>query len=397
MNRTAICLVMLLLAALPDAMFAPVLKTILVDRYGVGEEATFWFMSVNLLGIILVLPVLPWLRRRIAPATLIAIAAICNGILYGVMALPIGLVGTLWVRGFEGAPDLVALAAVLSLVSRGNESPQDDNRSLRFGLAGTTMMLGLFLGLLIGGLASGGGANVIFSIAAGECLLLAVVALAMSGSLPATVRAAPRLDDPVAARRYPVWPSMLFMFTDRGLGAALTVAGALYMQSILDLSPRLVSSLLAMTILLLAICNGPLGFLADRFGALRIRVIAAAGYGLCFMGLALSNVMPMGWLIAMMCLMGLAGAGLFPTALSLGARHGGGATDMGLLQAAGQWGFFAASALGGLVLHLKSGEEPLSPSSWTILFVAYAAVYLVLNVVGVLGICWRRLRPAPQR
>ena len=81
MNRTAICLVMLLLAALPDAMFAPVLKTILVDRYGVGEESTFWFMSANLLGIILVLPVLPWLRRRIAPATLIAIAAICNGIL----------------------------------------------------------------------------------------------------------------------------------------------------------------------------------------------------------------------------------------------------------------------------------------------------------------------------
>ena len=396
MNRMAICLVLLLLAVLPDAMFAPVLKSILVDRYEVGEASAFWFMSVNLLGIILVLPALPWLRRRMAPAILIAIAAICNGILYAVMALPIGLVGTLCVRGLEGAPDLVALAAVLSLVSRGSEVRGDDNRGLRFGLAGTTMMMALVLGLLIGGLSSGSGPGVIFGIAAGECLLLAIVSITLSGFLPAT-HASPLPVDQDTASRYPVWPAMLFMFTDRGLGGALSIAGALYMQSILDLSPRLTSSLLAMTILLLAICNGPLGFLADRFGALRIRVIAAAGYGICFMGLALSDVMPMGWLIVMLCLMGLAGAGLIPTALSLGARHGGGTTDMGLLQAAGQWGFFAASALGGLVLHLKSGEEPLSASSWAILFVTYAAIYLVLNLVGVLGIGWRRIRPSPQR
>jgi len=392
----AICLVMLLLAAMPDAMFAPVLKTILVDRYGVGEASAFWFMSVNLLGIILVLPALPWLRRRMSPALLIAVAAICNGILYGVMALPIGLVGTLCVRGLEGAPDLVSLAAVLSLVSRGSEVRGDVNRGLRFGLAGTTMMVALVLGLLIGGLSSQGGPVAVFGIAAGECLLLAIVAITMSGFLPA-IHASPLPVDLDTARRYPVWPAMLFMFADRGLGGALSVAGALYMQSILDLSPRLTTSLLAMTILLLAICNGPLGFLADRFGSLRIRVIAAAGYGCCFMGIALSDVMPLGWLIAMLSLMGLAGAGLIPTALSLGARHGGGTTDMGLLQAAGQWGFFAASALGGLVLHLNPGEEPLSASSWAILIVTYAAIYLALNVVGVLGIGWRRFRPAAQR
>ncbi|MDG1898354.1 MAG: hypothetical protein P8I74_00660, partial [Phycisphaerales bacterium] len=155
MNRTVVCLVMLLLAALPDAMFAPALNTILVDRYGVPIENGFWFMSVNLAGMLLVLPLLPWLRRTMAPAMLIALAGITNGVLYGLMALPIGLPATLVLRGLEGAPDLVSLAVVLSLLGQAGQSRTGSG--LRFGLAGTTMMFALFVGLIIGGFSSGSG------------------------------------------------------------------------------------------------------------------------------------------------------------------------------------------------------------------------------------------------
>ena len=41
---------LLLLSALPDAMVAPVLRQLLVDRYGVSDGAAHMFMSVNLLG-----------------------------------------------------------------------------------------------------------------------------------------------------------------------------------------------------------------------------------------------------------------------------------------------------------------------------------------------------------
>ena len=61
---------------------------------------------------------------------------------------------------------------------------------------------------------------------------------------------------------------------------------------------------------------------------------------------------------------------------------------MGLLQASGQWGYFAAMALGGLVVGSQTGEaaESMSAASWSMLLVVYALVYLALNLVAVLGV-----------
>lgn len=398
MNRTAVCLVMLLLAALPDAMFAPALNTILVDRYEVAIEHGFWFMSINLVGMLLVLPLLPRLRRAVSPAMLIAVAGLANGVLYGLMSLPIGLPATLVLRALEGAPDLVSLAVVLTLL--GGSGQSDSGSGLRFGLAGTTMMLALFVGLIVGGFASGGGEDAaaplrVFMIATVECVLLAVVAFAARHRLPGSGDVLKASERVKRDRKYPVWPAMVFMFSDRGLAGVLSVAGALYMETQLELSPRLTSSLLAMTVLLLAICNGPLGFLADNFGLLRIRAMAVAGYGLCFMGIALSTIMPMGWLVAMMGVMGLAGAGLIPTAFTLGSRHGSGATDMGLLQTAGQWGYFAAIAICGWLVSGKENVEAMEGSTWNLIFVLFGLAYLVLNAIAMLGIVWRRIaRPS---
>ncbi len=384
-------LLLLLLAALPDAMFAPVLKTILVDRYDVGLEQAFWFMSVNLLGILLVVPLLPWLRRVVRPVSLIVLAALVNGLIYAVMALPLGLVPTLCLRALEGAPDLVVLAGVLAMIGRDDDAMAPGHRGLRFGLAGTTLMMALVLGLLIGGLLSRHGAGIVFGVAAAECMLLAVLAFAIRPLLPVPPPAerATRISrgDP----RYPIWPAMLMGFADRGLGGALTRAGALYMVTTLGYTERLSSSLLAMTLFLLAICSGPMGFMADRFGVLRVRVAAAAVYGLCFMGLSLSATLPMGWVVAMLCLMGVAGGGLVPTSYAIGFRHGSGSVDMGLLQASGQWGYFAAMALGGLVVGSQTGEateaaESMSAAAWSMLLVVYALVYLAINIVAVLGV-----------
>ena len=43
-------LLLILLSALPDAMLVPVLRDLLVERYGASAEAAQAFLAVNLLG-----------------------------------------------------------------------------------------------------------------------------------------------------------------------------------------------------------------------------------------------------------------------------------------------------------------------------------------------------------
>ena len=57
-------LLLILLSALPDAMLVPVLRDLLVERYGASAEAAQAFLAVNLLGAGLAVPLVRWLRRR---------------------------------------------------------------------------------------------------------------------------------------------------------------------------------------------------------------------------------------------------------------------------------------------------------------------------------------------
>ncbi|MBM44070.1 MAG: hypothetical protein CMJ36_03525 [Phycisphaerae bacterium] len=388
---------MLLLATMPDAMFPPVLKALFVDHYEVGLEAAFWFMTVNMIGVLGVLPLLPWMRRRMSPGILIATAALLNGACYWLMSMPLGLGWTLAVRAFEGAPDMVVLAGILSVVSR---SGRVEQRGFRFGLAGTVMMLGLVIGLVSGGLYGETFPSGVFLIGAFECGVLAVVACLLLGKLP------PRgahVDHPDEGRRlrrrYPVWPAMLMSFCDRGLGGALTVAGAIYLTYSLNMSTAMAGLLPSITLLMMAVFNGPVGWIADRVGLLRVRIVAFSLYGLAFLGLSAGEGLGASWLTLMFVIMGLGGAGLIPTTFALGARSGGGATDMGLLQGSGQFGYVSAIVLSGIWVTGFPGGEPqdipgVVEIQWVSLFVGLSMVYLLLNVLAVLGILipgWKKV------
>ena len=54
-------LLLILLSALPDAMLVPVLRDLLVERYGASAEAAQAFLAVNLLGAGLAVPLVRWL------------------------------------------------------------------------------------------------------------------------------------------------------------------------------------------------------------------------------------------------------------------------------------------------------------------------------------------------
>ena len=127
---------------------------------------------------------------------------------------------------------------------------------------------------------------------------------------------------------------MMMLFADRGIAGALTVGGAVFLTYQLGLSTSVAGMLPAIPLLLMAVFNGPVGWLADRLGLVRIRVVACIVYGVSFVALAAGNDFGFWWLYVMFAVMGLAGAGLIPTSFALGARAGGGTADMGLLQTA---------------------------------------------------------------
>ncbi len=72
---------------------------------------------------------------------------------------------------------------------------------------------------------------------------------------------------------------------------------------------------------------------------------------------------------------------------------------MGLLQTAGQLGYFAAIVISGIVLTGRPGESGLDDVIdervvWTLLFVGFGVLYLLLNGIAIVGLLWRRRRPA---
>ena len=66
--------ILVLLSAMPDTMAAPVVKEILVDRYGASAQDAQVFNAINLLGALVAMPLLAWSRQRISPERLVAIA-----------------------------------------------------------------------------------------------------------------------------------------------------------------------------------------------------------------------------------------------------------------------------------------------------------------------------------
>lgn len=125
---------MLFLCALPDAMVVPVLRQLMVERYGVTIGAAHAFMWVNLVGAMVCVRFLKGRQHRLGDRGLLVAAAFLNGGLLAAMALPIGFGPTLALRALEGAADLIVYAILFNLIAQlGSPS----TRGRRMGMAAT--------------------------------------------------------------------------------------------------------------------------------------------------------------------------------------------------------------------------------------------------------------------
>ncbi|MEY4842083.1 MAG: hypothetical protein RJA12_807, partial [Planctomycetota bacterium] len=130
-------------------MLVPVLRDLLVERYGASAEAAQAFLAVNLLGAGLAVPLVRWLRRRWPAWTVAAVGAIADAALLGLMWLPIGFKATLAVRCIEGVADVATFAALFQMLG----SAGGRGAVWRMGVGASVLIGGLGGGAVLGGAA----------------------------------------------------------------------------------------------------------------------------------------------------------------------------------------------------------------------------------------------------
>ena len=330
-------LLLILLSALPDAMLVPVLRDLFVERYGVSAASAQAFLAVNLLGAGLAVPLVRRLRRRWPAWVVAAVGAVVDATLLGLMWLPIGFVPTLIVRGVEGVADVATFAALFQLLG----AVGGRGSAWRMGVGASLLIGGLGAGAVIGGAAvkaSAAGPTVAFVIGSGCCLLTGLGAFLGSRALD-RVEPGAEAEATAKADRPPLWPTLLMAASDRATGAALTAVFASFLAKNLGYDPAERGRLVGLPLLLMAVGAAPAGWIADRFGTLRVRTIAAVVYAACFAQVAWLGFSTAA-LSAVLLVLGFAAAPLLPASLALAVRSGHGSGGLAAFRAAGDGGYF---------------------------------------------------------
>jgi len=371
---------LLVLASLPDGLIPPVLKGLVIDRFSVGPTEAHGCMSVNLLGAFLAVPLIGRLRRLGSVPAIIAGAAAANGALLAAMAGPVGFIGLLLLRLVEGGADLLVIAILFDLVGRAGPI---ERRGRRLGLAGMALMCSIGLGLLVGGVVGEQAPLLSLTTGALVCLCLAATVIALARPLRLIAGREPGEgrdpDGPGITRR--LWPVLMMSFSDRAMSGLLTATVPLYLASAVQASSRETGTWLGTAVLLMALGTWPAGILGDRIGHGRLRVAAALAYATAIGLIPVASSLPTAML---MILVGLAGAALLASGLSLAARSGLGASAMGAYHAAGNGGNLVGIVGSALLLGTLGVDREGT------VIVAFAAGHGLVTVVTAWALLRRR-------
>ncbi len=389
--QTLTALAMLFACALPDAMVVPVLRQLLVERYGVSIGAAHAFMYVNLIGALFCVRFIRGWQRRFGDRELIFGAALLNGVLLAAMALPIGFAPTLALRGIEGAADLVVYAVLFNRLARlGSAS----TRGRRMGAAATSMMLGIAGGVGIGGLVGGHNAVLSLWFGAAACLIVAALAGIVLGRHDNDVNVRTPDIHPIAdaLSNRGLWPVMMMMFSDRAVAALLATTVPLYMTSVAGLTSARTGALVGISMLMTALGAWPAGWLVERIGSNRMRRIAGCMYAGGVLSIPFIIHANFGIALAGMIVIGIAGAALFASSLVAVTNSGRGAAGMGGYHTAGNMGFLLGTVAAGSLISLLSSGEPGEQVYITILTL-YAMFHFSVTILTTGLVRLERLGP----
>jgi len=117
--------------------------------------------------------------------------------------------------------------------------------------------------------------------------------------------------------------------------------------------------------------------------------VSVVGYAGAFAALAAAPWMNMTAVLLVLVLLGVAGAGLYPTTLILASRAGGGPVDMGGVHAMGSLGYLIGIVGAGLMMAGDDGQ-------YQAVLLFFATGYLLLNIPAVIKISSHVISPGDE-
>ena len=368
--------VLLGVAAIPDAMVVPVLHDLTVERFGVSEGVAHAFMAVNFVGALLVVGLLAFLNRSISTSVLLMISAATSCGLMAAMATVDSWWALLGLRCIEGGADLIMLSIPFRMIASCGTTK---HYGMRMGVSFSVMFLALAFGAGIGSvIGSGDATNVLWASSLTSGILLLIVAI-LRGTVDNTSKS-PRPKDGACPLIPTEWIGASFLALDRGLSALVSVTLPILITSGFNVSLKTLGIALAGMFVVLALFSVPAGWIADRIGGIRVRVIASILCGVGLAGLGLMRWLPPVVILSpCLLLYGAGAAGLMPSAFSASVRREASTLVFSTLQAAGQGGY-ALGIVAGLLLvsFLALPPETLLTSLFPIAGVLFIGANLLL-------------------
>jgi MFS family permease len=362
-----VCL-LIFLSALPDAMVVPVLKDLMVDRYGVTRTQAQAFLLVNLIGAALAVALMPRLQRSVTPLRLLVMASVADAVLLSAPWFPLGWSGTMVVRTLEGVPDAITFGLLLQLLGRSGRG----SVPARLGLGSMVLLGGVGCGMALGGLAGKlvgpGQERVVFLLGAASSALVAVLVLVRSSSIAgateptdeghAAITAAARGSSASVPASVPPWVVLSMAFVDRATGGVLTGTLSLFLAGFFPYDASERGWMVGLPLLAMAAGAWPAGAAAARIGTLQVRLVAGMTYAAALAVVPfVGDAQPL--LVALLAVLGLAGAALLPTSLALEHAVDRGAAGFTAFATSGGIGYASGAVIPVMVLGV-AGEGAAS-------------------------------------
>lgn len=360
------------LLMLPETLPVPVLRPLVLERFGVSDALTTLFMSANQLGALLAAPVLALWAQRVGRRRTPAILALCgDAVLMQALAHPHDYPTFLLLRAAEGALHISALTLVMSLAT----DAAGPHRGRTLGALGAGLTLGVALGAAIGGRLGRDQPLLVLHVASGVLAAAAgLAAMVLPHDAPTGPR--PRLGELLdAVRTTPgLRAPLLLAFVDRFTVGFFTTGFPLLMAGVHGAPREHVGMLLAAFLLPFAVLSYPAGRLAERWSRQPMVFWGSLIYGL---GVLAVGTVPAEALWGLMPGLGIASAVMFvPTLLWLLERAPAlpRTTAMAAFHGAGALGFLLGPLCCGFLVHVA--EEPGT---------GYVLAFAVAGLAEILG------------
>ncbi len=371
------------LLMLPETLPVPVLKGLVVERFGVGSALATLFMSANMLGALVTAPLVGLYVDRFGRRRQLAVfALLVDALLMQALAHPHDYPTFLLLRTCEGAAHITALTMLMSLVA----DAAGAHRGRALGAIGGGLTFGVASGAAIGGLIGKHDPLLTLHVASAVLLLAGVAAIAL---LPTDQPVARRPDMREIARAIRDEPAvrapLLLAFVDRFTVGFFISGFPLLLGELHHVDPPTVGKLLAAFLFPFALLSYPFGRLAERWSRRQLVFWGSLLYGVVVMFVG-SASLPMLWV--MMPVLGITSAVMFiPSLLWLLERAPdlSRTTAMASFHAAGSLGFLCGPLCCGALVHL-GGDA----STGYVLAFAVAGLSEILGAWLVVGVPWVR-------